>query len=128
MAKNIKNNLNGSHVWKFKRFYNWDGEGDNFRKLSPEQEHLTLKTLVANDSVAVGRGTVNPFYYYDELIDEEWGMEFTIWLFFDEEQKIKRQIDWIEYAPSVLESVVNRIREKGMHDVPDWLDLSNPRG
>ncbi len=111
-------------LWQFKRFYKWDDEGENFKKLTPEQEHLTLYSLVANDSVAVARGRVNPFYYYGELIDEEWGMEFTIWLYFDENLKIKKQIDWMEYAPDVFESVVERVREHGVEKIPDWLDLS----
>lgn len=111
-------------LWQFKRFYKWDEEGEPFKKLAPEQEHLTLISLVANDSVAVGRGRVNPFYYYGELVDEEWGMEFTIWLYFDEQLKIKKQIDWMEYAPEVFESVIKRIREHGVEKTPDWLDLS----
>ena len=111
-------------LWKFKRFYKWDEEGGHFQKLSPDQAHITIDDLLVNDSVAVGRGRVNPFYYYGELIEPVWGMEATFWLYFDKDLKIKRQIDWIEYNPEVLESVVKRIREKGFHEVPDWLDLS----
>ena len=111
-------------LWQFMRFYKWDEEGDNFKKLTPEQEHLTVYSLVANDSVAVARGRVNPFYYYGELIDVEWGMEFTIWLYFDERFKIKKQIDWMEYDPSVFELVIKRIRENGVDKTPEWLDLS----
>ncbi len=111
-------------LWKFKRFYNWDGEGDNFRKLTPDQDHLTLYSLVANDSVAVARGRVNPFYYYDQLVESEWGMEFTIWLYFDEELKIAKQIDWMEYDPVALQSVLDRVEKNGHEAIPDWLDLS----
>ncbi|MDF1698588.1 MAG: hypothetical protein P1U56_22240, partial [Saprospiraceae bacterium] len=50
-------------LWKFKRFYKWDEEGNHFQKLSPDQEHLTLTSLVVNDSIAVAQGRVNPFYY-----------------------------------------------------------------
>ena len=111
-------------LWQFKRFYKWDEEGELFKKLTPDQDHLTLTSLVANDSVAVGRGRINPFYYYGQLVDAEWGMEFTIWLYFDEHLKIKKQIDWIEYAPEVFESVIKRVREHGVEKTPDWLDLS----
>ena len=111
-------------LWQFKRFYKWDEEGDNFKKLTPEQEHLTIYTLTADEDVAVARGRVNPFYYYEELIDSEWGMEFTIWLFFDENLKIKKQVDWMEYAPEVFESVIKRVREQGVEKTPEWLDLS----
>ena len=114
-------------LWQFKRFYNWDGEGDNFRKLTPDQEHVTIESLVVNDSTAVMTGHFNPFYYYDELIEPETGMAATIWLFFDENLKIKRQIDWIEYDLDVLQNVIDRVKENGMQEVPDWLDLSQDK-
>ncbi len=111
-------------LWKFKRFYKWDEEGDMFKKLSPTQDHLTIETLVANDSVAVARGRVNPFYYGETLIDVEWGMDFTIWLYFDDELKIRRQVDWMEYDPGVLASMLKRCQENGFEAIPEWLDLS----
>ena len=111
-------------LWKLKRFYKWDEEGDNFKKLSPEQEHITIETLVVNDSVAVGTGRVNPFYYYGQLINPDWGMNVTFWLYFDENLKIKRQTDWIEYDASVLENLLRRYKEQGVDKIPDWLDLS----
>lgn len=114
-------------LWKFKRFYQWDQEGDRFRKLSPEQQHLQIESLLTDDSTAVARGRVNPFYYDGYLIDSEWGMEFTIWLYFDEDFRIRRQIDWIEYDPSVLESMLERVRKNGHEAMPEWLDLS-PEG
>ncbi len=93
----------------FKNFYNWE-EG-NFQKLSSDQPHLVLKSLVVNDSVAVGTGYFNPFYYNGELQDWKWGSEFTIWLQFDEQLKIKRQVDFIEYPDVVLEDVITRYRQ-----------------
>jgi hypothetical protein len=45
-------------------------------------------------------------------------------LHFDEDQKIIRQVDWIEYAPQTLQRVIDRARDKGVQTVPDWLDLS----
>ena len=108
-------------LWQFERFYNWPDTG--FHKLTPDQEHLVIESLVANDSVAVVNGHLNPFYYYGELVDSKWGMKFTIWLYFDEDFKIKHQVDWFEYDDKVLESVINRIRKDGLR-IPDWLDLS----
>ncbi|MDH3648247.1 MAG: hypothetical protein OEQ53_01105 [Saprospiraceae bacterium] len=111
-------------LWKFKRFYRWDEEGDRFEKLSPDQEHLTVHSLVVNDSIAVGKGHVNPFYYDGVLLDIDWGMEFTIWLHFDQDLKIMKQIDWFEYDPTVLQSMIERCKENGFEQTPDWLDLS----
>ncbi len=111
-------------LWKFKRFYKWDDEVNTFKKLSPDQKHLVLESLVVNDSIAVGRGHLNPFYYNEVLINTDWGMAFTIWLYFDENLKITKQLDWFEYDPAVLENVVKRCREKGFEATPDWLDLS----
>ena len=111
-------------LWQLKRFYKWDEEGNNFRKLTPDQDHLTIYSLVVNDSLAIGYGRINPFYYYERLIDVEWGMNAAFWLYFDKDYKIKKQIDWIEYDSDVLESVIKRYREKGVDLPPDWLDLS----
>ncbi len=109
-------------LWQFKRFYNWPDT--NFSKLSPEQETLVINTLVCNDSVAVARGYFTPFIWYGQRMEPIWGMEATFWLFFDENLKIYKQIDWIEYDPNVLESVIQRVRTKGVQPIPDWLDLS----
>jgi hypothetical protein len=114
-------------LWKFKRFYRWDEEGDRFRKLSPEQEHLTVTSLVVSDTVAVARGRVNPFYYDGYLMDIDWGMDFTIWLYFDDQLKIKRQIDWFEYSPPVLQAMLDRVEENGHEATPEWLELTPPQ-
>lgn len=95
----------------FKSFYNWP-EGD-FQKLAPDQPHLVLKELAVNDSVAVGRGYFNPFSYNGEIYEWKWGSEFTIWLEFDENLKIKRQMDFIEYPAWILQDVINRYQESG---------------
>ena len=93
----------------FKNFYNWPG-GD-FRKYPEDEPHLVLRTLVVNDSVAVGSGYFNPFYFNGELQQWKWGSEFTIWLYFDEQMKIKRQVDFIEYPDEILEDVIRRYRD-----------------
>lgn len=113
-------------LWKFKRFYRWDEEGDRFRKLSPDQEHLSVASLVVSDSVAVARGRVNPFYYDDNLIDTDWGMDFTIWLYFDDQLKIRRQVDWFEYDAPVLRAMLERVDRIGHETPPEWLDLTPP--
>lgn len=122
--KDVLLQLELDSLWKFKRFYKWDEEGDRFKKLSPDQEHLGLQSLVVEGNMAVARGRVNPFYYDGALIDSEWGMDFTIWLYFDEDLKIIEQHDWMEYDPFVLESTIKRCRENGFEAIPDWLDLS----
>ena len=53
-------------------------------------------------------------------------MEFTIWLYFDDRLKIKKQVDWIEYDSYTLESTIQRCREFGHEKTPEWLDLSRP--
>ncbi len=109
-------------LWQFERFYNWPDTA--FRKLYPEQKHLNIHNLVANDSVAVAQGVLNPFYYYGKRVDTDWGMNFTIWLYFDKGLKIYKQIDWFEYNPTVMQSVLDRYHKEGVDKIPDWLDLS----
>lgn len=54
-------------------------------------------------------------------------MDFTIWLYFDGQLKIKRQVDWFEYNPAVLRAMLDRISENGHEATPDWLDLTPPQ-
>lgn len=93
----------------FKDFYNWSDP--SFQKLSPDQKHLVLDDLVVTGNIAAGRGHFNPFFWHGQLQEWKWGSEFTIWLYFDEQLKIKRQIDFIEYPDDILEDVVRGYRE-----------------
>ena len=60
-------------LWKFKRFYNWPDTG--FAKLYPEQKHLVIETLTVNDSMAIARGYINPFYWYGLMYPRAMAME-----------------------------------------------------
>jgi hypothetical protein len=66
----------------------------------------------------VAKGYFNPFIWYGQRVEPIWGMEATFWLFFDENLKIAKQIDWIEYDPQVLESVIERVRTQGVEVPP----------
>lgn len=70
-----------------------------------------MQDLVVNDHIAVGREYFTPFYWNGKLWEMEWEATFTMWLFYDEELKISRQIDWIEYSGDVLQSIGKRIEE-----------------
>lgn len=122
--KDIMLQLDLDSLWKFKRFYKWDEEGDRFKKISPTQKHLNLQSLVVEGNTVAGQGHFNPFYYDGTLINPAWGMEFTIWLRFDENLKIIEQIDWIEYDPFTLENTIKRCKENGVESIPEWLNLS----
>ncbi len=93
----------------FKTFYDWPNPG--FKKHPEYPEIFRLDDLVANDSIAVGRGVFFPFYWQDSLFSMEWDPTFTIWLWFDENLKINRQIDWVEYSGNVLIDIGKRIEE-----------------
>ena len=122
--KDITLQLDLDSLWKLKRFYKWDEEGDRFKKMFPGQKHLTLQSLVVEGNTVAGKGHINPFYYDGVLVNSDWGMEFTIWLRFDDNLKIIEQIDWMEYDPGTLESTIKRCRENGFESTPEWLDLS----
>lgn len=125
--RDITLQLDLDSLWKFKRFYKWDEEGDRFKKMFPEQKYLDLQSLVVEENTVPGKGNFNPFYYDGVLVNPEWGMEFTIWLRFDENLKIIEQIDWVEYDPVTLENTIERCRENGFEAIPDWLDLSKEK-
>ena len=94
----------------FKQYYDWPNP--DFQKLFPEQKHLEIEHIVVNDSTAVVHGHVNPFYWKGQLFEMEWGAKFTIWLFFNEDMKIAKQIDWFEYSGDVLVSVGERLMKE----------------
>ena len=83
-----------------KDFYNWPDT--SIRKIMHEQKHLVLETMMVEDSVVVGRGRINPFFWNNEL--QEWPGDFTIWLYFDKNMKISRQIDWVRYPAWMIQS------------------------
>lgn len=91
----------------FKAFYDWPNPG--FQKHPDYPEIFRLDDLVVDDSTAVARGLFYPFYWQDTLFSMEWDPTFTIWLWFDDSLKIRRQIDWIEYSGDVLMSVGKRL-------------------
>lgn len=110
-------------LWKFQRFYNWEDSVNVFEKLSPDDEILVVRSLVNDESSAVASGYFKPFYYNGQFFENKWGMEFTIWLYFDKDLKVIRQVDWIEYDDYTLESTIARYRKQGIEKTPDWLNL-----
>ncbi len=91
----------------FKAFYDWPNP--EFQKHPDYPEIFRLDDLVVDDSTAVGRGVFFPFYWQDTLFAMDWDPTFTMWLWFDDSLKIRRQIDWIEYSGDVLISVGSRL-------------------
>ncbi len=85
---------------EFIDFYNWP---DSLLSKHPDYpEVLVLQDLALTDSSAVGRGYFTPFYYDGRLHDDWRNMQFTMWLYFNQEGKITKHIDWIEYPPDFL--------------------------
>ena len=83
---------------EFEEFYNWPDS--NFQKISAAQKHLELQDIMVQDSVVVARGHFNPFFWHGEK--QEWTGGFTIWLYFDKNEKIRHQVDYIQYPASVI--------------------------
>ena len=78
-----------------RQFYDWGSE--HVSLLTPES--IELLNLLVQDRVAVGRGVFHPFRYYDQQLGP-W--RFIIWLEFDENGKIIKQVDWINYRPKEM--------------------------
>lgn len=122
--KDITLQLELDSLWQLKRFYQWDEEGQRFKKLYAGQPHLNVTSLVVEGKTVACKGRISPYYYDGILVDTDWGMEFTIWLQFDDNLKIKEQIDWMEYDPVTLKNTIQRYQNNSFKTVPDWLDLS----
>ncbi|MDR2121679.1 MAG: hypothetical protein LBP34_01005 [Flavobacteriaceae bacterium] len=81
---------------------NW--EDKNYKKHQDYPLAVTVKEILANDSVVAVSGKYNPYYYNGNLINE---MKFTAWLYFDKEGKIKKQIEWMQYSIDDLQYIIN---------------------
>lgn len=92
---------------EFINFYNWP---DPLLEKHPDYpEVLVLEELTMTDSTAMGRGYFTPFYYSGQLYDDAEHMRFVISLHFDENGKIKRHTDFIEYPPEFLVGLAERL-------------------
>lgn len=76
-----------------KAFFNWDD--GKFRVLD-NGDALILENLVVDNNIAVAEGIFRPFNY-DGKDMGPW--RFMTWLEFNEQQKIIRHVDWINYTP-----------------------------
>lgn len=55
---------------------------------------LEVSSLISNDTLIVAHGRFMPYQYQGFQIPS---MQFTTWLFLDDQKKIKKQIDWFNY-------------------------------
>ncbi|PWJ42546.1 nuclear transport factor 2 family protein [Sediminitomix flava] len=81
---------------------------DNFKlNFDWENPHLVLLTskpyevedLIIQNNQATITGYFNPFKWHDQNIE---AMYFTTILTFDEDQKIVKHVNWVNYPPSLL--------------------------
>lgn len=85
---------------EFIDFYNWP---DSLLKKHPDYpEVMVVEDLAFTDSTAIGRGYFTPFYYNGILYDDWEHMRFVMALHVNNEGKITRHIDFIEYPPDFL--------------------------
>ena len=95
---------------EFLQFYNWPDTA--FSKHPDFPATLVLEELALTDSSAIGRGVFNPFYYGGKLfsLDHKW--RFNMSLQFNDEGKIIKHIDFIEYPPEFLQQAAATLTEK----------------
>ena len=94
---NLGMEFNG--IDSFKVFYDWPNS--NFKKLSPEQEHFFIDDVIVLENKAIIRGNFNPFYWKGEV--QEWAGPFIFCLYFNEDNKIIQQYDYVKYPARFLE-------------------------
>ena len=93
----------------FREFYNWPDSG--FVKHPDYPKVLVIDELIVHGKTAIGKGRLNPFYWYGRLFEMKDIGNFIIWLEFNDQGKIIKQTDWIEYPGDILESVGKRMQE-----------------
>ena len=84
-----------------KKFYDWPNPA--FQKLSPDQLIFTTETLLIQDNQAIIRGHFEPFIWKEER--QEWAGDFVFWLYFNEANKIIKQLDYVKYPSWIIKSM-----------------------
>ncbi|MCT6869763.1 hypothetical protein [Apibacter sp.] len=84
--------------------YETSWKDKNFKKHQDYPESIIINEIVSNDSIVAVSGRYNPYYYNEKLIPE---MNFTSWIYFDKEGKIKKQIEWMQYTLNDLKDIIN---------------------
>jgi predicted nucleotidyltransferase component of viral defense system len=79
-----------------KAFLNWDNT--EFKLI--DTAALVLEDLVVDGNKAFAKGYFTTFQWGDSQFE---AMHFTTILYFNEDQKIVRQVDWINYPNSVFD-------------------------
>ncbi|WP_128331383.1 hypothetical protein [Apibacter sp. HY039] len=64
---------------------------------------VSINQMLANDSIVVVSGHYNSYYYNNSKYDK---VQFTAWLYFDKKNKIKKQVEWIQYPFEDLQSII----------------------
>lgn len=87
---------------QIKSMYGW--EDSNFKNHPNYSELVSIKNILANDSVVAVSGQYNPYYYNGNLIPET---PFTSWFYLNKEGKIEKQVEWIQYSLKDLQEMIN---------------------
>ena len=85
----------------FAEFFNWPDK--RFEKLSTET--FVVQSTVIENNKAVIQGYFTPFRWDGKEVES---MQFTTLLYFDQNAKIIRHVDWINY-PNQLIDYENRM-------------------
>lgn len=88
---------------RFTAFYNWPDPG--FSKHPDYPETLVLDELIVVGNRSIGVGHFTPFQWQGSTYGDTEPMQFTIWLEWNNEGKITRQVDWIDYPPALLRAM-----------------------
>ena len=67
-----------------------------------------LEDLLVQGNLAIGSGYFTPFNYHGFTYAEEEPMRFTIWLTWNDQGKIIKQVDWIDYPGELLQAMYCR--------------------
>ena len=85
----------------FKQFYDWPNP--DFQKLIPNQLIFKTEAVLIQRNQAIIRGQFEPFIWKKER--QEWAGDFVFWLYFNEDGKIVKQLDYVKYPSWIIKSM-----------------------
>jgi hypothetical protein len=88
---------------EFRAFYYWPDPA--FSKHPEYPQTLVLDELLVQGRLTIGRGYFTPFKYQGFTYGDSEPMRFAIWLTWNREGKIVKQVDWIDYPAELIQAM-----------------------
>lgn len=97
----LEDMINGDRIIgkvELRKFFNWDTP--NFKPLDSLNRYIIIENLSITENQITAKGYFPPFQWFDSTYQ---AIQYTTLLFLNNEKKIIRQVDWINYPQGLVD-------------------------